>query len=76
MFDLRYNLQWICGCAATDDAGPLTPDRKRNERDPKQQVGEVLPKFYLIYSLFVINTHITLSLSLFSLQYLLYRLCK
>ena len=40
---------WLCGVAdvgcATDELWS-TPDHKRNEHDPKQRVGEVLPKRY------------------------------
>jgi len=43
---------WVCGVAyvgcATDELWS-TPDHKRNEHDPKQRVGEVLPKFYSVF---------------------------
>ena len=42
---------WWCGVVdvgcATDELWS-TPDHKRNEHDPKQRVGEVLPKFYSV----------------------------
>ena len=51
---------WLCGVAdvgcATDELWS-TPDHKRNEHDPKQRVGEVLPKFYLVLCLLVIYTN-------------------
>ena len=60
---------WVCcvayvGCA-TDELWS-TPDHKRNEHDPKQRVGEVLPKFYSVY-VYLLLIPLSIPLSLLSL---------
>ena len=78
----RYDFAGSFGVCCVADVGCATdelwstPDHKRNEHDPKQRVGEVLPKFYSVF-VYCCLPHTSLSLSLFfSLRYLLYRLYK
>ena len=41
-----YGCCGVVGIGCATDELWSTPDHKRNEHDPKQRVGEVLPKFW------------------------------